>query len=278
VSAADLWFGEQLPALLERVSEAEMLDRKEWWEQTHERLQKMRTRWDELVKLREERPSTSIEEAELATLTATLYDTPTAIEAYRSALKRFPDEPRLRAGLGRLLVEEEDPSGVPYLEKAAEAEPEIATDCYRLLYWFYSQRGDDAAAKVYEEKAVESRLLDVYAARQARSIEITDDFLPHDLQAGDVESLRKQLERCTHVGEAYFVRKLVRAGNDRTFRTLVVLPKSKLGLEKDNTTRLRQVSENVSLDCQFTIYAPSEAKAWRKRLSEVEGSLVYKQA
>lgn len=179
------------------------------WTQTHEYVQQARKRLAELEEIGKSRPLTIDEQWERARCTADAFDSNAAVPLAREILQQEPDHVGANFALGATLLEQSDPDGVGYLQKAVELKPSFGGDAYELLYNFYQAQGEQAEANKYREYADEFYARQVRLHEEALNLTVHDRFEPHDLDDVALKFLREQLAKTRGLGAAYLVRKMV---------------------------------------------------------------------
>lgn len=109
--------------------------------------------------------------------------------------------------LGRFLIERDDNSGIPYVEKAMTAEGEYIKSGCRLIYNYYIEKDKEEQAQPYYDrfyKMVEQEM----AQQEERENLLEDDkFISHGLPQEDVQAVIDQLKPYKRIGKAWLTRK-----------------------------------------------------------------------
>lgn len=92
---------------------------------------------------------------ELAALTEKVHGTKAAIPFYQKVLKQNPSHSKTILAVGRILLSQNDKSGVKALEKAMALDPGCSGQACWLLAKYFRANGDEAHAKHYVELAAQ---------------------------------------------------------------------------------------------------------------------------
>ncbi len=161
---------------------------------------------------------------ERASLTGRLHGMEHATSLIYEIIQAQPENAAASYALGKVLVKQGDPQGVPFLERAIAMTSEAAAPGNALLYAFARRQGRMREAAEYRERAKKAEHVDEAGRRERADIGPQDSFLPHDLPADELTRFRGQLGQFAQVGRAYLVRKKVKYLADKPLYVLAVLP------------------------------------------------------
>lgn len=132
-----------------------------------------------------------------------------ALPLLQQLLTKAPTHAEANLAVGRLLLAQDDQSGLLYLEKALAADREAVIPACALASSFLERRGNHKESLRYRIKAQRQRqqLLDAEAERS--TINPGDSFEPHGLSAEAIEDIAGQLASKADVQAAYLLRKKV---------------------------------------------------------------------
>ena len=179
------------------------------WSENHEQIQKARKRLAELDEQANERKLTVEEQWERVKTLSQVEDDNAALPSLRALLAEHPDHLGGHFAIGAILLEQHNPEGVAYLEKAMQLNPATVGDASVLLSSFYFDQGNKELSEEFRKRADDH--YEVERKRQERAVAFSaaDRFLPHALEATLVQELQKQLDAVYGLSEAYLVRKVV---------------------------------------------------------------------
>lgn len=141
-SAAEVWLGQLLPVLEAQFDAAWQAAAAEDWQHTHGLFQEGKTRLAELEARAQLTPSEVVEQA---MLTVRLHPDCDAINLYRQALTRAPEEAELYLHLGACLLHEGEREGLAHLAEAMRRDVRCEIDALEQMYHFHRERHEDAA-------------------------------------------------------------------------------------------------------------------------------------
>jgi Zn-dependent protease with chaperone function len=132
-----------------------------------------------------------------------------ALPLLQQLLTKAPTHAEANLAVGRLLLAQDDQSGLLYLEKALAVDREAVIPACALASSFLERRGNHKESLRYRIKAQQQRqqLLDAEAERS--TINPGDSLEPHGLSAEAIEDIAGQLASKPAVQAAYPVRKKV---------------------------------------------------------------------
>lgn len=196
------------------------------WAERHRLVQEVRPR---LAALEEKARTAALAENEawnLVEWTVDLKAPEEAIPALRAFLDPRPDHGLAHGVLGMLLLEREDPEGVPHVDTAMEREPDLLLPGLDALARFARRQGRTEEARAYRARI--TRVYDEIAEyfRERQKIRDGDTFSPHDLAPVWVGHLCTPLPEVLDLREAYLVRKNVRHFPQKPLHVLSLVVKA----------------------------------------------------
>lgn len=189
------------------------------WSQNHNELQKAEKRLQELDEQSKTRSLTLDESWERVTLLSRVEDENAALPSIEAILRDNPDHVRAHFAMGAILLEQRNPAGVAYLEKAMQLEPACSGKASTLLSGFYFDQGDKALGDEFSKRAAEHFDKEKKQQEELMSFSPASRFKPHGLDEQAITMLQGQLKRVHGLSEAYLVRKVVE-GSDASVYVL----------------------------------------------------------
>ena len=188
-----------------------------------------------------ERALTLDEQWERLALLAQVHDKKAAIPSLQTFLQEHPEQAGAHFALGAILMEQQDSSGIKYLEQAMELKPATVGDASTLLSGFYFQQGDKELAETFRQRAAEYYENEQRISQQALDFSQDDNFIPHDLSNAVLQEIQSQLHKARGLSEAYLFRKIIE-GADSVY-VLAFLPVIR---------GMRAVARSISSHCSKT--------------------------
>ena len=179
------------------------------WKQKHEAVQQARKRLAELEQESETRPLAIDEQWERARCLAATKDAAAALPIVREIIRQDPDHVRASFALGATLLEQQDATGIAYLQKAMHLDSATTGDACLLLSEFYQAQDRQSEAETYWEKAKSFYERQQRLQQEAVNLTVYDQFEPHDLNDEDLQRLKIQLSKTYGLAAAYLVRRIV---------------------------------------------------------------------
>lgn len=209
----------------------------------------------------------------LATLTEDLEGRRASFDAYRRLLEADREDPAANFDFGRVLAEEGDARGIPYIEYAIEANPLRAVEgCQIVCRCLYRQnRFEDA--RPYEEWAARARLEMADAFDERSHLMPDNTFSAPDLPLNELESLRDQLQAVRKIRGAWIARKEVRTFPDVPFLALAIKPYK---LSDWNDSMQEALCESLVFRHSYTLVLPrvGNRRVFR-RIRKASGSELF---
>jgi len=211
--------------------------------------------------------------------TAEFRNNPDGIALLRGLLEVHPDYVEANFGLGQLLLEEDDDSGIAVLEKAMQLEPATTLDACFLIHNFLKEHDRDEEAKGYYERATGHFEVLSLAQIERANIGPGDTFLAPELPAEELEAVRAALRQQDRVGEAWLVRKQVQHMPEQPCYILGIATRqtmAKFLSTEDNAKLIEALSEMAEKTSISVMFVEDEnSKALLKAMRKVEGAKIY---
>lgn len=280
VSAAQQFLGNALKQLTDHFDRAWKEEVATPWRQRYAYAQEVQKKLQALEEKAQNQPLTAEEAWNRASWTAEFKGKEAAIPLIKEILATQPNHASANYALGQILLEENDASGIGYIEKAIETDLETVIPGCELIDFFLKQQGKIEEAKAYQKRAQQHYNL-LMKARQERSFVIaSDQFQPHNLTDAQVQELCQQLSGYERLKEAYLVQKVVQYFPEKPFYVLGV-KRDRRFFESDSSGHDNQLVERLANEVQFPgnayiIILNDNTKNLGKKLRGVEGSLIYK--
>jgi Zn-dependent protease with chaperone function len=274
-SAAEHFFGPNLPAMLGRVEETYLGAIRENWRAAFEHSEEQRKRLSEIEAAAAQKPLTEEEQVERAALSYQLNGVEAGEPLLRALTEQYPQNPAGWLLLGEILLDRDDDTGVEYVEKARALDHDYAEAVIQRLGEYYHRRGEVERFEALKEHANEHFLVEHMADSEAREMTLADTFLPAELTYEQITALQQGLQTVKDLGRAYVVRKLITI-NQQTPVVVFVFPRKKLLESENEWQKLLQAATQIEgLPPGCLVYSAQNGKQWYKRLDEIPGAKVF---
>lgn len=245
---------------------------RETWEARHAEAERLRV---ELAGLEKRAPADlkTVELLRLAALHERIEDAERAVKFYREALSREPEMSEALFGLGKLLLQKDDPEGVELLERAGW---KAILPAGGFIERYFLRRGDRATAKVWRQKVATAA--EELAAAQVERANIADDatLATHGWSDEEVHALASQLAAVKGLKRAWLARIEVRYLPEEPCYMLLVEPRSRVWFLFAHQMGLNlHVAHAVHTTRRCLIAHGGRRSRLRQRLAGVANSLVY---
>ncbi|MDK2972447.1 MAG: hypothetical protein PWP23_2202 [Candidatus Sumerlaeota bacterium] len=194
---------------------------------------------------------------QLAVLTEDLEGRRAAFPCYREALERDRENVRANFAFGRLLLEENDERGTPYLEYAMEADPFLVEDaCMAICAFLYRQHRFEEA-RPYEEHAAAFSAEHIEALNERENVDASDTYLPHCLEEKELAELQARLGDIQDLAGAWLARKELEFLPERPLFVLVLRPGTLKGWDAEV---LQSVARLLDFEHDLIVVLPRGAQ------------------
>ena len=279
-TAAAYFLGESLPQLTQQMNERWEKSITATWRERHEHLQKSRETLAELAAKEDGGETLLVEEAwQRAELIEELEDEATALPHYKAVLNIKADYAPAHFAIGRILLAQDDASGIQSLETAMSAEPMAVPVGCQLIYTFLVANGEEERAKDYYQRALQqSDKLDE-AQVERSGLSAKDKLVHHGLGEEELAPLREQLVSNAQISAAYLVRKEVEHFAEKPLYVLgIVAAKAWYKFEnEDFQARLcASFAEELKFEGEcFVVPLSSQNAALKKAVLKVEDCKIF---
>lgn len=271
-TAAQAFLGQQAVSLADKLDQMWRLRVADAW---RERYRENLLQLEQLGTLEQAVPDTLSQDQrwQLSSLTERVHGPATALPLYRSFASAHPEDPRGAFALGRLLLDEDDESGLALLDRAMQLDDEAIKPAAEIAYRFLIQhkRGDEAAR--YKAAWHERDALECLAASERAQFGPTDRYEAHDLAESDVIAIRDALRSLGFIRSAWLVRKSVHHFPDKPVYLLMVRTRFFSRVSTENAVirvgRVLSLGDNVTV----AAYTNKLAHLWRT-VTKVSGGRI----
>jgi Zn-dependent protease with chaperone function len=192
------------------------------WRERHQEIKKAGKRLAELDDQTETRDLTVEEQWERALALAETNDQTAVLPAIKALLDETPDHVEANFVAGKILLDQGDADGIPYLEKTIQSGPEVAGEACQLISGFYLEQGYDEIAETFRKHAEKYFAKAFQLQQQVLSFTAADQFVSHDLEESRVQELQTQLRKIRGLGTAFLFRKIIEDREQPAFYVLAV--------------------------------------------------------
>jgi Zn-dependent protease with chaperone function len=199
-----------------------------------------------------------------------------ALPVYETLAQR--ENPAGLAGAGRIHLATGDAAGLELIDRAVALDRSIGAAVANDARDFLVAEGRTEEAAHYEE-LIEERATEQMAVHTARAaLSVDDEIVAHDLGPELVAKVAAIFPRVTCVSRAQLVKKIVRDRPEVRAYFLAVTYETGWFIRTDQkdqqimTSRIQEAVEAIAPDLSIV---PVNAYAGRKKLLDLEGSLVY---
>lgn len=283
VSAAQECLGDALTGLTTYFDRTWQEEVATPWRQRYAYAQEAQKNLQALEEKAQNQPLTAEEAWNRACWTAELKGNEEAIALFQDIVMSEPNDAAANYALGQILLQQKDPIGIGYIEKAIALNPDQVISGCELIYAFLKQQGQIEAANVYQKRAQNHYELVLRARQERATISHTDEFQSHGLPADAVQQLGKQLSGYEQIKEAYLVRKVVNYFPEKPFYVLGVkrhYPWHKLNLADLDTELLDKLVSEIQLPGQAYFLILNNQHGYNQKIGKIigkiEGAPIYR--
>ena len=192
-NAAQAFLGANYAELTTQISEQWHEDVKEGWQERYEYVQGSLTKLQELESRLED--LNADETVDYALLVEEFRPQQDPLPLARTAYEKDSNDLGANYVLGRLLIERNDESGIPYVEKSiAENRDYIKPGC-KLIYNYYIELDKEDQAQPYADRFNEIVEEDEAQQEERDTLFKEDEFMPHDLPPEKVQAVIDQFKK-----------------------------------------------------------------------------------
>jgi hypothetical protein len=190
-----------------------------------------------------------------AVLTEQYQDSSSALGVYKEINELFEANSMVLFAIGRILLEQKNEEGIPWLEQAMQLDEHLIMDGSAMIYDYLVEDGKHQQASAYYDR-IQNRQQFLEQAEEERSYIGADSvFLPHGLDDQELSHIQQQLQHFHEIKEAYLVQKEVRHFPEKPVFVLgyrVRRPWYTMSTERFDNLFLRKLA--AELDTNFDTY------------------------
>lgn len=279
-TAAEAWFGPQLPALAAELDATWATEREAFWKERHQFLSTQQQRLRTLnARLVAAEPLTSDEAWEHADLTEDHASPAEALPLFRAMVEDAQHGLRAKFAVGRILITQDDPAGLALLEEVMAVSPATRTAALALAQAYHQRRGDKAEVRRLQAEALRYADFDDRARAERSIIRATDHFLLHDLTAPALTTLRTQLSTGpAPVRRAWLLRKHLTLFAELPLYVLVVelqVPEGRRPAESVGAAQLQELSQQLVLPGECVVVSLNANGWFANIIRQLPEALIY---
>lgn len=275
-NAAENFFGKSLEDYKQRFD-------REWqekisvkWKDNYEYLQKSQKRLDELA----EKETLTVEELfEKLNLVGEKEGSAAALPIARQVLEIEPNHADANYILGGILLEQDDESGLKYLNKAMHLESRLKLPASEVAFNYLRRKGRHEEAKPYIALIENHQEIVQKAESERSSVTPTDSFEEHKLTVESLSAVVKKLSYHEEIESAYLAAKTVQYFPEYPLQILFLtmkksLPKGSGAVSAQDVadTLIRQMNE---LGIQYIYTFGNNDGQFKTKIAAVENSKIY---
>jgi Zn-dependent protease with chaperone function len=241
------------------------------WTQRHAYMKQQR---EELISLENKAASSSLdtdESIQLAHLTEAIHGPQKALPLFENLAALQPDNMQAVFSVGRLLLEQKNPSGQPLIERVMEKMPSSRPTGCELLAKFHYDLGDLEKAKLWRFKMEDEYSVTEAAQNERTTLTTSDKFLPHGLDEAAVKQICDQLASIPIPMRVCLAKKVVKLLPDNPCYVLVahrIVPwwhwSDSSGAGKKTQELLDQQIEKINTSISVYIFVEPQPSVYKK--------------
>lgn len=168
---------------------------------------------------------------------------------YRKALELDGNHIGANYALGRLLLAEQDVSGIDYLERSMQQHQLVAPAC-ELIYQHWQQHGQVEKAEVYLKKAEAQQELYDHAQREREKVSRKDQFKRPSISKSTQLELSEKLKSLTMLKHVWLAEKVMHHYPEEKVLVFVFVGKI---LSRNRQKLIQQMQSVVDIDTDYWI-------------------------
>lgn len=240
------------------------------WKTNYEYLQKSGERLEELSGKED---LTSAELFEKANLIGERQGNEAALPLILRLLEIEPEHADANYILGGILLEKNDESGFPYLNKAMHLDKRLKVAASEIAFNYLRLKGRHEEAKPYVEIIETEREIMEKAERERSNVNPTDTFESHKLSAETLNSVIEKISNNDNIETAYLAAKKVQFYPDFPLHILF------LYIKQTGTINVQSIVERVSdrvaeFGIQYVYAFGNNDNQFRSRIAAIENSKI----
>lgn len=207
-SAAEVWLGERLPAVLATFDHYWINCNRLRWQGRYREVQATRAALAQL-KTKPVQQLTATDRWNLASWSERLEPGMDPVPLYQAYKDLRPDDTDVDFMIGRHLLAHSQPEGLAYLERAA-SQRALTLDACNLAIAYLRRTGDAPAIEVWRQRGERHQDRELAARRERAEVCGDDILIPPQLPGDQMRDLRAKLLATGKIRDAWIVRKTVR--------------------------------------------------------------------
>jgi hypothetical protein len=276
VTASDHFFGRKMQDLIAYFDEQWKKAARQNWIDRHERTVSCKQKLADFETKVAKEPLTEDQLWERATLAEEFCGEEAALPMFQACLRLNPMHVSANYAAGRILIQRQDESGIPMLERAFERAPQCTESACALIQGFLQRQGKTEEAGKYEQKVQEWNELRKKADEERALLDSRTRLLPHELGEESLARQRELLLGFYQVSSAYLVRLEMKYLPDDPLYFVGVEWRGWIPIL--STTRvLRRIADRFPFPKgKWWVVSLAANPFYRKSLRKIEGSLIYR--
>jgi Zn-dependent protease with chaperone function len=275
ISAAAEFFGDNLARTLGRLEEEHVKAIREAWGREHARVAEQKRL---LVELEGITQPDETQEVNRAGLTYGLKGVEAGEPLIRAAMEKYPKNAAPKFWMGEILLDRDDPAGIPFMREAISLDRDWQDDGLSAIANFYYRNGRmDDLANLKSEALVS--YAEVSIAEQASwNLTLGDLLLPPNLTPEQSTAVKDAMSPVKGLQSAYVVKRVLPGTGQEVYCVLVFPVKKLIESGKESAELIEAVANAPTFPFEAKIFSPPDPKAWKKRLEQVSGAIVFERS
>ena len=246
-SAADVYLGSKLDEIAVQFDRSWDEHVATQWQPRFKHFQNTQKRLAELDKKSRSETLTPDDFAEKVGLTCEKDGPDAGVPIARIAAETHPDNADLIFGLGALLLQQGDESGIDHLNHAVELDKDYRYGANERIFQYLNSNGRFDDARPYANFVEEEGEILQKAQLERSAIHGSDRFQIHDLDDEAVSAIAATVAEFKEITTAYLVNKVVAYKAEVLLRVLFIEPRpSRLGLNESDYSADRLIEKLVN--------------------------------
>jgi hypothetical protein len=271
-SAAEAFFGAGLSDILAKLGNEYRPKIAKMWVKEHNSLAKSEKMLEMLQFLEE---PTEEQEVRRAGLIYRLKGADEAEPGIRALVEKFPENAAPKFWLGSILLDRDDPNGIPLLKEAMNLDRSCRQEAINAIGKYYYTHGQKEELEALKAEAVTAYAEAAVAEQASWRIKLADDLRDPGLLPAEVEKMRNALAPIQKLAVAYVVKRLLPGTGEEVYCLLVFPKRVMIEQGSEGSKLVSEVAKMAKFPFAAKIFSPSPAKDWIKRLDGIAGAKVY---
>ena len=278
-SAADVLLGNALPGVRAGVQKLWVKNTRERWRERHARANALKHRLSSI----EQNGAREMDVDRLWDKAVALLDLEggkTAIPLLRQIVSARPDHAYAQFHLGRLLLDENDSSGIACLEHAMTLDEQCFPHACSQIHNYYRLAGQTARLKEIDARMDHFERAQKASHAERNDVSGKDTFIEHGLGEGELQPLRAELQPELRILRAHLARKELKHFPKQRLFVLCVYPKRPWhGFSNSDLDRalVNRLTRKVKLPGRVIIFTPiGKFRALSRKIGLVKQSEIFR--